>query len=774
MIRTVFGVAAVLFSFGAVLASAQTVGVRSGAHDGFARLVVDVSAGQKWTLIEADGGATLQLQGHGGGFDTSRIFDRIDRSFISDVSATNSTLQIEFACDCAANAFAQGARMIVVDVARAPAIQEETRATATSDFSLSFVGQNPLRFSDTRAVFEPFAPRADATAPRADASETSALRPEFDEALTLQTPEAPAPTSNAAQLQQAREKIVSRIGAAATQGLLKANGTRIDLPTFGGTPQIDTSIFDSSETPRAGDDLVAPLGGNVRITSSADIPVTSDVQLATSTTLGVRCIDPSLIAVQSWGSDLAFSDRIADLRTRLYTEFDRLDTNAAIDLTRAYLHYGFGAEAQHVLALDPSFLQDFRELSDLADIMEYGEARGSGYLKHFADCDTNLALWAILANPEINPSDTLNVNAALRGLNTLPLHMRKFVAPQLSRRLMAYGDEDGAAAALRGLERTADPLAPAAQLAKADVEMAQGKTDEAQDRLADVISSNAEQSAEALIKFVESHLEEDGAIDHDIATLVEAYALELRDDPIGAELQKTHVLALAKSGQFEAAFDALDRIRQRTSSETEDALRSSLVTLLTKSADDITFLNHAFVQMGERPEWLKQDTRIAAANRLSDLGFSEEAETVISTLKGTDLPSKTKVLRAQIALDLERPEEALAFLFGIESEQADALRAEASLRAGAYDTAQNMFSQTGNSDGQQQAAWLSEDWARLSETSGPVFQQVAEVAQTPLEVSPDVSGMLARTSATIEESTKARDAIRALLAAEQFTQEPEE
>ena len=108
---------------------------------------------------------------------------------------------------------------------------------------------------------------------------------------------------------------------------------------------------------------------------------------------------------------------------------------------------------------------------------------------------------------------------------------------------MARGDEVGAAAALRSIERTADVPNPDAALARAELDLNEGKAEQARENLADIVASNEEQSAEAIIKFVESHLADGTAIDPEVATLIESYAVEMRDDPIGAELRRTHVLA---------------------------------------------------------------------------------------------------------------------------------------------------------------------------------------------------------------------------------------
>ncbi|MEL6922046.1 MAG: hypothetical protein AAFO77_13705, partial [Pseudomonadota bacterium] len=108
--------------------SAQPITVRSGAHEGFARLVVPVPDGSEWRISEQDRAATLELSGHSTGFDTSGVFELIDRQFIASVTSTPSSLRIAFACDCIASSFVARDAFVVVDVSKRP---DATESPAT-------------------------------------------------------------------------------------------------------------------------------------------------------------------------------------------------------------------------------------------------------------------------------------------------------------------------------------------------------------------------------------------------------------------------------------------------------------------------------------------------------------------------------------------------------------------------------------------------------------------------------------------------------------------
>jgi len=740
----------ICITFSATYAIAQPVNVRSGEHEDFTRIVLDIAPGTEWSLTSDTNGAGIRLVDHTDGFDTARVFEKIDRSVIAAVDSSSDSLDLQFACDCEATGFPVGDRMVAIDVSKAPEHIDPPQPMLTSPF----VGQAPLRFSKE--------PRTQETveAKRPVASTPNSQIPDmFIEAAPNIRADISAEETDLDALLLAQQKLAERIGAAASRGLLRPSIEELDLPDPVTRPHIDTAVF---EAPTLAPNET-PVGGNLRVSSSADIPQRAEDTFLTSTTLGVRCIDPGLVAVREWAPEAGFTTAIARLRSRLYSEFDRLDPDAVLELARTYLHFGFGAEALQTLALMEEIQREAPELRNLAEIMEFGHGRSTNYLTHFVDCDTDVALWAILSAPSVPPSRTINTDAAIRALSALPMHLRRFIAPELSTRLIGYGDEAAAAAALRGLERTEEPLGDPANLAKATLELRNGETVSAKARLSEIVSSNSEQSAQALIAYVETQMETKGKVDEEIATLVEAYAMELRDAPIASDLLQAHVLALAKSGQFDRAIDVMARVNAQATGDRVQDLRSSVLYLLTQDAGDDAFLRIAFEQGAAHASQLSPKTRVNMARRLTELGFFSEAETLLASSSELPNGSAAQLLRAQISLGLSRPAEALALLFGVTGSQADALRAEAYAQTGDFDTAHTAFSALGDQNSSLRAAFLSDDWSVLLEPAEPVFGPVAQVAQTELRSDAALEGMLQRTSTALEESAQARRTIEALL-----------
>lgn len=777
---------------------AQEITVRSGAHDGFARLVLRIPQGGDWELSQTDVGVRFELAEHRSGFDTSGVFELIDQRFIQSVTGNSGSLDIEFACDCAANTFLERGEFVVIDVSDRSDDQEVLPTDALSGLSWP-IGTRRFVFGniptlDAASIEEvelgsdqptnenletvrqnvPSILSVDQAQPRrgnewatSERNQTleSTPRQQFTADLNTLLPSSDEAKNRVTdRLAAAQQKLAKRIAIAATKGILEPTQRSVDLPLISSRPQIDIEIFDSSIPTNIDDKAQDQTGSlNLRITSSSDIPSRSTATEFDSTSMGVRCIPPEQVAVETWGTEATPAKKISEYRANLFTESDRLDKETAIKLAKLYLYLGFGAEARQILSIDPSLISDNPWLMEIADIMEHGHARSGTYLKHFADCESAAALWGILAQNSLAPSEPIDADAALRTVTALPLHLRRFIAPKLSRRLLNYGDEARAETALRSVDRTPEPATANANLARAELQLANGETETAQHTLSGIVSSNEQQSAEALIKFVDSHLEADTLIDSSVATLIEAYAIEMRGDPIGAELKRSHVLALAKSGQFDEAFEALARMRDIDGEAKKIELESLLLDIVTRAAPDVVFLESAFELIRRPLSVTNPDLSFSIAERAAGLGFPQLAEVILKASENTPVSSRSKELRARVALALGRPSEAHAELFGVQTETADRLRARAKSVEQKYDDAVSLYDQLGEQDQSLRAAWLAEDWLRLSDAEDNPFAPVASIIKSTMETSDDVDGMLGRMTDAISESQQARSVIESLL-----------
>ena len=101
------------------VASAATVVVRAGEHDGFTRIVLQLPAEATWSLGHKADGYLLVTEGGDVGFDLAKTFEHIGRNRIAAIEATGTpgALMLKLACDCQAVASRTSAGLLVIDVA---------------------------------------------------------------------------------------------------------------------------------------------------------------------------------------------------------------------------------------------------------------------------------------------------------------------------------------------------------------------------------------------------------------------------------------------------------------------------------------------------------------------------------------------------------------------------------------------------------------------------------------------------------------------------------
>src|SRR6056297_4239885 len=103
---------------------AQEVGIRSGEHGDFTRLVFDLPVRAEWTLSDSSNSKVLAFD-RPFQFQTEAVFDRIPRDRLTEVRQSEpGSLRLDLACDCDVDAFWHTATMLVVDIAENPGEQQ--------------------------------------------------------------------------------------------------------------------------------------------------------------------------------------------------------------------------------------------------------------------------------------------------------------------------------------------------------------------------------------------------------------------------------------------------------------------------------------------------------------------------------------------------------------------------------------------------------------------------------------------------------------------------
>lgn len=726
IVQRIFAVGLLISSSTSALA--EPVFVQSGEHAYFSRLVTRVTNKGAWSVEQDDDKVTLKIENYSGGFDTERIFETIPKGRVKRVDADQNTLTIYLGCDCSVEAFDVDGGHVALDI-----ISPDQRGTESAQTSRSPHPETVL--TSPKPANLPF---------------------ESNDSLLSRNATTLAQLATMSDIQM---RLSHELGRGITRGVLEPNPP----PPPQRRAQIDIRALD-----RPISNVFSEQGrktANMRITTSMDIVKTPDSSQDTYSNQGLWCPPDDATDLASWGDDRSFAIQISEARQNLFGEFDRLNPDAAVNLGKKYLYFGFGAEARQVLGLSPEVALEYPLLMDIADLMETGRTATDISIESYGECGGGISIWAFLANHDNAPAQSIDPSVLLLALSQLPTHLRQHLAPILSNQFLAHGDSTSAATVLRGLERLPSQMPPAGTMAQANVGLNDGQMVEGTQKLQDIAGANVKQSPEALVRLVDAKIAAGEMINPEIAGLVDAYAQELRDTDLGPELRRSYILTLVETQAFAQALRELKLSDSLNDDDVANELWTTLMNKLTDSASDLTFLEVTFQQSPESLSQLKTDTKIPLAARLLKLGFDERAHDIIESVPDIPLNQVRQIVAAKIALALDQPYQALAELLNSKEKGADILRAEAKTMAGSHDEAFVLYQNAGHQNAALQSGWLADNWQDLIPSDTPVFGQLAALVESAGEPIEERTGMLSRTTAALNESKNARQTITDFLSA---------
>ena len=676
----------------------QTVTVRSGEHDGFTRLALDLPQRVEWD-ISGDDIKTITFDGLKPNFDLTSVMPRLSAGRVVSVGLASDpfALSIALNCDCEIRSFFAGTSMLVLDVYGTPretpvqiteAIPPEQMATADDqNKQTSSAFQLPLVFPKKR-------------------TNTSTPR---SEQLALTAPTATVETQiNRAERSRIAERgLLEDMGRVASQGLVTPQNK---IPTIE-----DEKTPRPSETPRTviADKLPpAPEGQNMRAFSSADrdLLMSQDSQILNRN--GQKCMTDEKLALQDWVTDEGFTAHTGRLRAQIFGEFDQPDPGIVAELAKAYIGYGLGLEAVQVLT-EVATLKAEPQLLAMADIVEDGVLTGEKPDGWYLDCETTAAFWALLAGDKTRPDMPLNSQSVLRSFSALPLHIRAHLGPFLSERLQEIGEDSLLKDVARHMGRGQPEGLVAVALVSAQAEISAGEPDQAAKDLEKVIIANGEKAPQALIDKINLQVAAGQTVSQSDSELIEAFALEYRQDPLGVEMARAALIARTSAGQFQQAFTDLAELAPQLAQP--DLLQSASFVLdkLSKAADDLTFLELTFSPDVEKLQF-NSEAEHSAAERLISLGFESRALVFLSSVAERQSERPRKMIRAKAALGLGNTRQAEAELLGLDGPDVEALRADIKVKQEDYRAAQIVLETLGQNQAAAEQAWLADDRSGLT------------------------------------------------------------
>ncbi|MFY8144968.1 MAG: hypothetical protein ACOVME_00065, partial [Rhodobacter sp.] len=477
---------------------------------------------------------------------------------------------------------------------------------------------------------------------------------------------------------------------------------------------------------------------------------------------GGACLPDSDLDIAAWGDDRAFVVQMTEARANLVGEFDRPDPEALARLVRLNLFFGFGAEARNVLA---SFGTDFPEAplwTAMAHILDDQAAPSGSPFAGQIDCTGSVALWATLAEPILKPGQGPDAKSVALAFSSLPLHLRRHLGAPLAEKMLSIGDISTAQMIRDAIWRAPGAAGPAAEILEAQLDRERGNLQDAAERLGTLRESGGPGARLALLDLVDTQLEMGQSVDK--ATIVElgAHLHENQGTELQAPLVRAEMLALASTGDFDAAFS---RIPRADAADVE-----GLWAMLAGKGQDSALLTHAVLPQDSPVPPLDNALRKSIADRLLGLGFADEALRWLPD--ATDASTAESLARAELRRGDART--ALRGIAGLDGPEINRLRAEALEKLGDQAAAARAFAAAGDPQAEAAALWRAQDWAASAALgSDAVRAALQQLSPDRPVLPPDGNAPLAQGRALLEESARTRDAILSLLDATPAPEQPQ-
>lgn len=728
--------------------AAQPITVRAGEHADFTRLVMQLPDDATWEFSPEYGKVLLSFEGLADGFDLSGTFDVVPRTRLVDATSEGNQLVLELACECPVTTFTEQGNYLVIDVQDGPPLelaeapiaglpQKTNRSLPVSDF----------RYGDLLWNSEVEEPTIAGTLDEPELNMEEEFEANRNREIFLET----------------QRNLLSAFGEAIAQGVVDA-----EFPPQR-DPIADTSVDGNSvevyDSSSAQAHEQSENSQHIKITTSEDIPPFHQAEANENlNSSAAQCIDPSRVDLSAWGTDEGYDRQISRSNSAIFDELGQLDEREALSRVKLLLFFGFGAEALQILETIPQILELYPELVDLAQIMERGYAPNPRILHQFSDCPTDVALWAILAGKEISGESPADRNAALRALKKLPPHLREFIGTALADRFFTAGNQESAKIATRTSELSKKPDEVSSNLVTAKLPAQSGNIDSSKELLSEVIAANDTSSPQALIDLIDLHVMQNERVPTELALLVEAFTVEYRGSNDGEELQKTHVLSSAGSGQFDKVLEEISSLTQELTERESAKVFDYVVTMLTKNSSDIEFAEYLIDHREIIGAPLSETTVVLASARLLQLGFPEAALQLFE-LNPAAYPSRNRqILSAEADIALGNAGKAILSIANLGGPDVELLRANAALVSGDNTAAMTAFAAAENTNLSQEAAWLSEEWKQNIAPSDTLFGDVQQIANEQIQSISSTESMLSDSASALDSAARTRATITNLIA----------
>ncbi len=429
------------------------------------------------------------------------------------------------------------------------------------------------------------------------------------------------------------------------------------------------------------------------------------------------CLPDDQVDVGAWSNGRPFSAQLPVLRRQLVGEFDQPSATGLRDLARLYIRFGFGVEAEALLAgfgTAPG-LENRALLVDLARVVEGGDPAPDGPLALPVPCPGQHGLWLALGGVAPVYRDAADFAAAQAAFEGLPPDLRLLLGPGYAGRLLDAGHPAEARLIYDTAARPGEASEAGLALIAARLAAAEGHPAEALQALNALIEASGHTSVEALIQLVRIALDSGTPIPERAVTDLRSAALLYRGTPREIPLRRLLVAALGARAELPAAIREA-RSAARDLPGAADDFQALAVHVLAEADPAATgagvYAETALAAadlVARAPD--DDPARTSIARQLIALGLPDPALRMIAPELATGA-EPARLLAAEARLRLNEPDAAHAALGGLAGPESAQLRARAFALSGAYDRAQAALARGGLAAQAGTYAWPSGDWSR--------------------------------------------------------------
>ncbi|MGB3281162.1 MAG: hypothetical protein WBA92_18425 [Pseudorhodobacter sp.] len=738
----------------ASVASAQTISVKSGEHDGFSRLVFTFPSLKEWKLVRESDGYGLAVTGPAPDYDLSGVFRRLSAGRLTKIyrDDTIGRLHMELACDCHAVPFELRNGVLVVDIV-------DGVAPANSPFELADDGSRLPSLS------------VSIMQPQKSAKKTQVERKAVVNSVEPPKPIPPSVSSAIAQSARLPQKEEHPEMNVISPSLVDARDALLRQLSKGAAEGVVEVTEDLTQTPPY--EYRPSKSGNMRIGQDLGlVPNTTKRPSDHMTGIGNACTPDSQLDIYNWTEDESVSGFAAST-TGFVGEFDRPNPETIARAVRYYLSLGFGAEARLLLKAFGTSSPERPMWETMSYIIDL-DIPPEDFFSGMEVCDTSASMWSVLATTNMPTANRSAIPAILRTFSALPIALRRQLGPGLANRFLARDDAESAQAVEAAILRAGGEANPGVQFMEAEIDLATGDTASAEDLLSSLSGISDPAGLQATMALIRTQVDLGQEAQADLTTTAEALLQEAMGGQDEQELRSTLALAYASQNRFGKAFGLVASLSPEAKPVWE---------VLAKKGNDEAILDWAIFKEGETLPELPSVVDQKLANRLLELGFPDQAILWIdreTTSEGPDSEQEV-LLAAQAELSRNDFLSALDIIKDQKGEKSAILRARVLAAMKDSDAADQLF-QAGQTDEAIRAAKQQHSWHKLikMEQNGIWSDAVGLVTNSsipidsfdaPLQISnetPKDDGPLAQTRAALSESAAARNILDELLSEQRF------